>query len=215
MMRAHARVRFVLAGALVAGATWGQAVRTPVPAPSPVVPADPSVPATPPAPLVAPVVAPAPPVARNESLGERLASTGENDRFAKALDAAGLGGTLAAMGPLTVFAPNDSAFSSTLYASYDDLLKPENRGKLAELLRYHVVAGLFDTSTLDARIAAAGDGIATLVTVQGKPLTVRNSAGEYLVTDATNHTAHLTRLDLYERNGVVHVVDQVLMPDTP
>jgi uncharacterized surface protein with fasciclin (FAS1) repeats len=168
-----------------------------------------------PTPAGAPIVAPLPPpLAGNATFAHRLAGTGENARFAKALDAAGLDGMLAAAGPLTVFAPNDSAFSSSLYASFDDLLKPENHGKLAELLRYHMVAGLYDAAALDARIAA-GNGVADLVTVQGNRLGVRRSAGEYTITDATNHTAHVTRADLYERSGVVHVVDQVLMPDTP
>jgi uncharacterized surface protein with fasciclin (FAS1) repeats len=173
-------------------------------------PAAPATPATAPT----PVVAPAPPVARDATFADNLAATGENARFAQALEAAGLGGTLGTGGPLTVFAPSDSAFSSTLYASFDDLLKPENRGKLAELLRYHVVAGLFDASTLDARIEAGG-GTAGLITVQGAPLSIRKSGGEYTITDATNHTARITRADLYDRNGVVHVVDQVLMPKTP
>jgi uncharacterized surface protein with fasciclin (FAS1) repeats len=98
--------------------------------------------------------------------------------------------------------------------TFADLMREENRGKLAELLRYHIVAGTFDTATLDARIDAGG-GRAVLATVQGGNLVVQRSAGEYTVTDATNHTARITTRDVYQRNGVVQVVDQVLMPNTP
>ena len=93
------------------------------------------------------------------------------------------------------------------------LLKPENRGKLAELLRYHVVVGLFDTATLTAKIDAGG-GTARLTTMQGGTLLVKRSGSEFTVTDASNHTARITAADRYQRNGVVQVVDQVLMPNT-
>jgi uncharacterized surface protein with fasciclin (FAS1) repeats len=155
----------------------------------------------------------APAAERTASTVDTLAASGDHARLLEALEAAGLSGSLASLSPLTVFAPTDSAFSSSTYMSYSDLLREENRGKLAELLRYHIVAGTFDTATLDARIEAGG-GRAVLETVQGGTLVVQRSAGEYTVTDATNHTARITATDLYQRNGVVQVVDQVLMPVT-
>jgi uncharacterized surface protein with fasciclin (FAS1) repeats len=151
---------------------------------------------------------------RSASVVETLERSGDHKRLVEALAAAGLGGAIGAMSPLTVFAPTDSAFSSSTYMSFSDLMREENRGKLAELLRYHIVAGTYDTATLDARIEAGG-GRAVLTTVQGGALVVQRSADQYTVTDATNHTAHITVADVYQRNGVVQVVDQVLMPNTP
>ena len=145
---------------------------------------------------------------------ESLASTGDHKRLVQALEAAGLSGALD-LGPLTVFAPTDSAFSSSTYMSFSDLLKDENRGRLGELLRYHIVAGSYDTATLDARIDSGTDGRAVLTTVQGGSLVVTRSADEYIVTDATNHTARIVRADVYQRNGVLQVVDAVLRPNNP
>ena len=145
---------------------------------------------------------------------DALVASGEHKKMVEAINAAGLAGAMNSINPLTVFAPTDSAFSSSTYMSFGDLLKDENRGKLVELLRYHVVAGAIDTASLDARIEAGG-GSAVLTTVQGGVLTVRRSGGEYTITDATNHTARITAKDLYHRNGVVQVIDQVLMPNTP
>jgi uncharacterized surface protein with fasciclin (FAS1) repeats len=160
--------------------------------------------------------APTPPAVdtpdRSRTLVENLARYDDNARLSRAIAASGLADALGALGPLTVFAPTDSAFSSSLYADYDDLLKPENRGMLAELLRYHIVSGLLDTATLTAKIEAGG-GATKLQTIQGGTLVVTRSGNDFLVTDATNHTAHITRTDLYQRNGIVQVVDQVLMPN--
>jgi uncharacterized surface protein with fasciclin (FAS1) repeats len=169
-------------------------------------------------PTAPPATAANPPVGgaatdRSTSAMDTLAASGDHQRLVEALNAAGLAGGLTALSPLTIFAPTDSAFSSTTYMTFADLMREENRGKLAELLRYHIVAGTFDTATLDARIDAGG-GRAVLATVQGGNLVVQRSAGEYTVTDATNHTARITTRDVYQRNGVVQVVDQVLMPNT-
>jgi uncharacterized surface protein with fasciclin (FAS1) repeats len=155
----------------------------------------------------------APAVDRTASAVDTLARSGNHGRLIEALNAAGLASALSTLSPLTVFAPTDSAFSSTTYMSFSDLLKDENRGKLAELLRYHIVLGTFDTATLDARIEAGG-GRAVLTTVQGGELVVQRSGSEYTVTDESNHTARITTSNLYQRNGVVQVVDQVLLPNT-
>jgi uncharacterized surface protein with fasciclin (FAS1) repeats len=151
---------------------------------------------------------------RNASALTNLGNSPDHARLVQAIEAAGLSGAINAIGPLTIFAPTDSAFSSTTYDDLDELLKPENRGRLGALLRYHVVAGLYDRATLDARIEAGG-GTGNLDTISGGTLQVRRSGGEYTITDATNHTARITVADVYQRNGVVQVIDQVLMPDTP
>ena len=155
----------------------------------------------------------APAVASTVSAIDTLAGSGDHARLVEALNAAGLASALTTLSPLTVFAPTDSAFSSSTYMSFSDLLKEENRGKLAELLRYHIVSGTFDTATLDARIEAGG-GRAVLTTVQGGELVVQRSGDEYTVTDESNHTARITTANLYQRNGVVQVVDQVLLHET-
>jgi uncharacterized surface protein with fasciclin (FAS1) repeats len=149
---------------------------------------------------------------RTAAMTDNLARSNDHARLVRAIEAAGLAGTLRGMGPFTLFAPTDSAFASTRYEDFEDLLKPENRGTLTDLLRYHLVAGLYDTTTLDARIESGG-GQATLGTVLGKSVVIKRSGAEYTVTDATNNTAHLTVTDGYQSNGVVHVVDRVLMPD--
>jgi uncharacterized surface protein with fasciclin (FAS1) repeats len=190
----------------------------------PVSTATPTVVGTPVAPVELPVD-PQPDVA-NPSVGgatmdpaagalDNLARSGDHARLVEALRAAGLAGSLNTLNPLTVFAPTDSAFSSSTYATFSDLLRPENKGKLTDLLRYHIVVGLFDTKALDARLETAPGGTVVLETVLGGTLAVRRSGGEYTVTDATNHTARITVADVYQRNGVLQVVDQVLMPNTP
>ena len=148
---------------------------------------------------------------RDATILDNLAKSNDHARMLQALDAAGLESALRAMGPLTVFAPTDSAFMS--YDAADDLLKEENRGKLANLLRYHVVAGSYDRATLDALIDEGSDGVAILNTVLGKKISVRRSVRDYTVTDVTNNTATITVADVYQSNGVMHVVDAVLMPE--
>ena len=190
----------LLGGAALAPAALAQEVVLPVDPPAAA--------ATTPAPVVGGAV-----MDRTATTIENLGNSSDHQRLVQALEAAGLAGALRALGPLTVFAPTDSAFSSTTYEDFDDLVKPENRGLLADLLRYHIVPGLLDTSTLDTRIEAGG-GVAMLTTVLGKPLQVKRSGGQYTVTDATNHTARVTIGDVYQHNGIVHVVDMVLMPQT-
>ena len=146
---------------------------------------------------------------------ESLASTGRHKRLVEALEAAGLTSALTSLSPLTVFAPTDSAFSSSNYMTFSDLLREENKGRLGELLRYHIVAGAIDTATLDAQIESGTDGRAVLKTVQGGSLVVQRSAGEYIITDATNHSAKIIVADVHQRNGVVQVVDAVLQPNNP
>jgi len=148
---------------------------------------------------------------RSATIMDNLARSGDHSRFVEALEAAGLTGALRAGGPITVFAPTDSAFAS--YDSAGDLLKEENRGKLLDLLRYHVVAGTYDRANLDARIDAGSDGVANLATVLGKRIGVSRSVRVYTLTDATNNTATITIGDVYQGNGVMHVIDAVLMPE--
>ena len=129
-----------------------------------------------------------------------------------AVKAAGLVDTLKGAGPFTVFAPTNAAFAMLPAGTVDTLLKPENKTDLAGVLTYHVVAGALDSKELSARVKAGG-GSATLTTVQGGILTVTGTSKKLMVTDAAGNTAHVTIANVYQKNGVILVVDKVLMPE--
>ena len=129
-----------------------------------------------------------------------------------AVKAAGLVETLKGPGPFTVFAPTNAAFAALPAGTVDTLLKPENKGTLTKVLTYHVVSGRLDTKALQAKIKA-GKGKATLTTVQGENLTVTGKGHKLMVTDAKGATADITIANVYQSNGVILVVDKVLMPN--
>ena len=129
-----------------------------------------------------------------------------------AVKAADLVGTLQGAGPFTVFAPTDDAFAKLPAGTVDGLLKPEKKADLAGLLTYHVVAGSVDAAALAQQIEAGG-GSATLTTVQGATLTAKSDGmGGITLTDGKGGTAKVTTADVRQSNGVVHVIDSVLMP---
>ena len=129
-----------------------------------------------------------------------------------AVKAADLVATLQGAGPFTVFAPTDDAFAKLPAGAVDGLLKPEMKADLAGVLTYHVVSGNVDAATLVQQIEAGG-GSATLTTVQGATLTATpDGAGGITLTDAKGGTAKVTTADVRQSNGVVHVIDSVLMP---
>jgi uncharacterized surface protein with fasciclin (FAS1) repeats len=128
-----------------------------------------------------------------------------------AVKAAGLVDTLKSKGPFTVFAPTDAAFAKLPAGTVETLVKPENKATLTSILTYHVVAGRLDAKTL-AKQVKAGGGKATLTTVQGEPLTVTAQGKSLLITDAKGGTSTVTIGDVFQSNGVIHVVDTVLMP---
>jgi uncharacterized surface protein with fasciclin (FAS1) repeats len=128
-----------------------------------------------------------------------------------AVKAAGLVDTLKGPGPFTVFAPTNMAFSALPAGTVDTLLKPENKGTLTSVLTYHVVPGRVDAASLAQQIKAGG-GKATLKTAAGGTLTASMRGNEVLVTDAKGNAAVVTTADVYQSNGVIHVVDKVLLP---
>ena len=128
-----------------------------------------------------------------------------------AVKAAGLVPTLKSPGPFTVFAPTNEAFAALPAGTVDTLLKPENKPTLTKVLTYHVVPGRMDSTALMAA-AAAGGGKATITTVEGEPLIVMTGPNGVTVTDSKGGVAHVTVADVYQSNGVIHVVDKVLMP---
>ncbi|NMM09023.1 MAG: fasciclin domain-containing protein [Polaromonas sp.] len=128
-----------------------------------------------------------------------------------AIKAAGLVETLKGPGPFTVFAPTNAAFAALPAGTVDTLLKPENKAKLTGILTYHVVAGKMDAAALTKAIAD-GKGKAVLKTVEGGNLTATAAGGGVTITDEKGGSAKVTIADVYQSNGVIHVVDKVLLP---
>lgn len=128
-----------------------------------------------------------------------------------AVKAADLVDTLKSDGPFTVFAPTDAAFSALPAGTVETLLKPENKSQLGAVLTYHVVAGKHDSASILAKIKA-GKGKATLTTVQGEALTATLVDGKVIVTDAKGGKSTVATADLRQSNGIIHVVDKVLLP---
>ena len=128
-----------------------------------------------------------------------------------AVKAAGLVDTLKGKGPFTVFAPTNEAFAALPAGTVDTLLKPENKAMLTKILTYHVVAGDMDAAALMKAITAGG-GKATLKTVSGGTLTAMKSGNGISVTDEKGGAAMVTIADVKQSNGVIHVIDKVLLP---
>ncbi len=128
-----------------------------------------------------------------------------------AVKAADLVTTLKSKGPFTVFAPTNAAFTKLPAGTVETLLKPENKAKLAGILTYHVVAGNLDATAVLAAIKK-GKGKVVLTTVAGGKLTATVVKGKVILTDEKGGKATVTATDLKGSNGVIHVIDTVLMP---
>ena len=151
------------------------------------------------------------PMYATKDIVDNAVNSKDHTTLVAAVKAAGLVDTLKGPGPFTVFAPTNDAFAALPAGTVDTLLKPENKGKLTSVLTYHVVAGRMDAKALMAAIKAGG-GKATLTTVEGDPLTVTTAGGKVLVKDESGGIATVTIADVYQSNGVIHVVDKVLLP---
>lgn len=129
-----------------------------------------------------------------------------------AVQAAGLVETLKGTGPFTVFAPDNAAFDKIPAATREGLMQPAQKAELTKILTYHVVPGRLTAADIAAQAQANG-GTATLTTVQGEKLTVKDAGGgRWQITDAKGGAATITQADVAQSNGVVHVIDTVLMP---
>lgn len=151
------------------------------------------------------------PMYPTKNIIENAVNSKDHTTLVAAVKAAGLVGTLEGKGPFTVFAPTNEAFGMLPAGAVDNLLKPENKSKLSAVLTYHVVAGDLDSKALMAKVKAGG-GMAMLTTVQGEKLTVMQKDGSLWIRDAKGNTAMVTIKDVYQSNGVIHVIDHVLMP---
>ncbi|MGH9206290.1 MAG: fasciclin domain-containing protein [Acidimicrobiales bacterium] len=147
----------------------------------------------------------------SKDIVDNAVNSKDHTTLVAAVKAAGLVDTLRSPGPFTVFAPTNEAFNALPAGTVDTLLKPEHKQKLTQILTYHVVPGRLDSRALDKDIKAGG-GKATLKTVEGETLTVRGSGKSLTVTDQKGDTAKVTIPDVYQKNGVIMVIDKVLLP---
>lgn len=144
-------------------------------------------------------------IAANASQAEALST------LVAAVKAAGLVDTLNGEGPFTVFAPTNDAFAALPAGTVDTLLLPENKEKLQKILSYHVLPGKA-TAEVVMDLTRKGGGHAKVATVQGEELTLKVDSGKVTVTDANGNSATVVQADIMNSNGVVHVIDAVLMP---
>ena len=151
------------------------------------------------------------PMFADKTIVENAVNSKDHTTLVAAVKAAGLVQTLEGPGPFTVFAPTNEAFDALPAGTVDTLLKPENKTMLTKVLTYHVVAGRMDAKTLRGKIAT-GKGMAMLKTVEGESLMVMRDGMKLTVTDAKGNVANVTIPDVHQSNGVIMVVDKVLMP---
>jgi uncharacterized surface protein with fasciclin (FAS1) repeats len=148
----------------------------------------------------------------SKNIIQNAVNSKDHTTLVAAVKAGGLVDTLEGAGPFTVFAPTNEAFAMLPAGTVDTLLKPENKAMLDKVLTYHVVPGRLDTKSLDEQIMHGG-GRTSLKTVEGDMLTVTGSGEKLSITDAKGNTAMVTIADVYQSNGVILVVDKVLMPN--
>ncbi len=147
----------------------------------------------------------------SKTIVDNAVKSADHTTLVAALKAAGLVDTLQGPGPFTVFAPTNAAFTKLPAGTVDTLLKPENKEKLASILTYHVVPGHLTSTDLKAKTEANG-GKTMLKTVEGEDLTVSYMGGKWMVMDNSGNTANITVPDVLQSNGVIFVIDTVLMP---
>ncbi len=140
----------------------------------------------------------------SKNIVQNAVNSKDHTTLVAAVKAAGLVDTLSSKGPFTVFAPTNAAFGKLPAGTVDTLVKPENKATLTKILTYHVVPGKLNAADLT-------DG-KKLKTVEGEDLTVKHSGGKVWIVDAKGGTSAVTIADVNQSNGVIHVVDTVLMP---
>ena len=168
------------------------------------------------------VVLGSPVMARNPMVGgaamyptrnivQNAVNSKDHTTLVAAVKAAGLVDTLSGAGPFTVFSPTNAAFAKLPAGTVDTLVKPENKATLTKVLTYHVVPGRYTAGQI-AALAARNHGTATLKTVEGENLRFMKSGGGWVVVDAKGGRSRITIPNVMQSNGVIHVVDSVLMP---
>ena len=152
------------------------------------------------------------PMYPSKNIVENAVNSKDHTTLVAAVKAAGLVDTLASPGPFTVFAPTNEAFAKLPKGTVETLLKPENKDKLVAILTYHVVPGHLTAQDLADKVDQMG-GHAMLKTVQGEDLTVKRMGRSHLtITDSKGDVATITISNVLQSNGVIHVINKVLIP---
>jgi uncharacterized surface protein with fasciclin (FAS1) repeats len=152
------------------------------------------------------------PMYPSKNIIQNAVNSKDHTTLVAAVKAAGLVDTLSGPGPFTVFAPTNAAFAKLPAGTVDTLLKPENKATLTKVLTYHVVAGRLTAASLMKAIKE-GEGTAKLKTVAGEDIVVRDAgSGKLTITDAKGDVADVTIANVLQSNGVIHVIDTVLLP---
>ncbi len=147
----------------------------------------------------------------SKNIVENAVNSKDHTTLVAAVKAAGLVETLMSAGPFTVFAPTNAAFDMLPAGTVENLVKPESKAALTGILTYHVVAGKINAKDL-VKMIKKGDGKAVLVTVAGGKLTAMMEGKNVTITDESGAKAIVTIADVNQSNGVIHVVDHVLLP---
>lgn len=147
----------------------------------------------------------------SKNIVENAVNSKDHTTLVTAVKAAGLVETLQGAGPFTVFAPTNAAFDMLPKGTVESLVKPENKGTLTTVLTYHVVAGKWSAQDL-MKMVKDGKGMAKVKTVQGEELTIMEKGKDLWVKDAKGGVAKVTISNVNQSNGVIHVIDHVLMP---
>jgi uncharacterized surface protein with fasciclin (FAS1) repeats len=151
------------------------------------------------------------PMYPSKNIVENAVNSKDHTTLVAAVKAAGLVETLMSDGPFTVFAPTNAAFDKLPKGTVETLVKPENKATLTSILTYHVVAGKLDAAAI-AKAIKAGNGKAVLTTVQGGKLTASMEGNKVKITDEKGGASYVTIKDVYQKNGVIHVIDTVVLP---
>jgi uncharacterized surface protein with fasciclin (FAS1) repeats len=145
------------------------------------------------------------------SIAAKAMGNADLSSLVSALQAADMAQTLKGEGDYTVFAPTNEAFSKVPKATLENLMKPENKTQLQKVLQYHVLQGKMNATDVVAKIKAANNKL-DVTTMNGETLTLSEKDGKVMIKDAKGNTATVTSADMDASNGVVHVIDKVLMP---
>ena len=151
------------------------------------------------------------PMYPSKTIVENAVNSKDHTTLVTAVKAAGLVDTLSGPGPFTVFAPTNAAFGKLPAGTVETLVQPQSKPMLTSVLTYHVVPGKYSAKELTA-LAKKGGGQAELKTVQGGTLAVVSKGGKVYVADDKGNTARVTVADVSQSNGVIHVIDKVMMP---
>jgi uncharacterized surface protein with fasciclin (FAS1) repeats len=152
------------------------------------------------------------PMYPSKNIVQNAVNSKDHTTLVAAVKAAGLVDTLEGAGPFTVFAPTNAAFAKLPAGTVDTLLKPENKATLTKVLTYHVVPGRMTAVSLMKAIKD-GEGEARMKTVAGETITLKQAGpGKLTITDAKGDVANVTIADVLQSNGVIHVIDTVLLP---